>query len=119
MTGLMLILSNPALKTWPIAGLYRTSCVRVNFQFHAKDLSNCRSKCHPCLQGLGKTLQSLMLILSNPAPQTWPVADLSQHQADEGEAVPIKTTLIVMPANLLQQWQDEIAKHVQDKAVSW
>ena len=60
-----------------------------------------------------------MLILSNPAPKAWPVLDLSKHEAEEGEAVPIKTTLIVMPANLLQQWQDEIAKHVQDRAMSW
>lgn len=70
------------------------------------------------LQGLGKTLQSLMLILSNPAPASWPVHNLEKHD-QKGEAVPIKTTLIVMPANLLQQWQDELGKHVQDGALKW
>ena len=70
-------------------------------------------------QGLGKTLQSLMLILANPAPASWPVVNLDRHNHDKGEAVPIKTTLIVMPANLLQQWQDELSKHVQDGALKW
>ena len=73
--------------------------------------------CH--LQGLGKTLQSLMLILSNPPPASWPVRNLEKQEHDKGEAVPIKTTLIVMPANLLQQWQDELGKHVQDGALKW
>lgn len=82
---------------------------------HTPDESH--SMCH--LQGLGKTLQSLMLILCNPPPASWPVHNLEKQDHDKGEAVPIKTTLIVMPANLLQQWQDELGKHVQDGALKW
>ena len=72
------------------------------------------------MQGLGKTLQTLMLILANPPPASWPAKDLDKHnQEKDGEPVPIKTTLIVMPANLLQQWQDELYKHVQTGALNW
>ena len=60
-----------------------------------------------------------MLILSNPPPASWPVCNLEKQEHDKGEAVPVKTTLIVMPANLLQQWQDELAKHVQNGALKW
>ena len=60
-----------------------------------------------------------MLILANPPPASWPVHDLDKNTHDKSEAVPIKTTLIVMPANLLQQWQDEMSKHVQDGALKW
>ena len=54
--------------------------------------------------GLGKTLQSLMLVLSNPAPAGWPVSSLEglTKEAD-GEPVPIKTSLVVVPANLMSQ----------------
>ena len=60
-----------------------------------------------------------MLILANPPPPSWPVQNLEKGGHDMREAVPIKTTLIVMPANLLQQWQDELSKHVQDGALKW
>ena len=55
-------------------------------------------------QGLGKTLQTLMLVLSNPPPAGWAVKRLDGLTASEdSEAVPIKTSLIVVPANLLGQ----------------
>ena len=54
--------------------------------------------------GLGKTLQSLMLVLSNPTPAGWPVSSLEGLKKEaEGEPVPIKTSLVVVPANLMTQ----------------
>jgi E3 ubiquitin-protein ligase SHPRH len=70
--------------------------------------------------GLGKTLETLMLILANPAPPGWAVADLAKYsRAVEEEPVPIKSTLIIMPANLLGQWQDELETHVAEGALTW
>lgn len=37
----------------------------------------------------------------------------------DDEALPIKTTLIVVPANLRQQWADEIKHHLQPGAITW
>lgn len=54
-------------------------------------------------QGLGKTLQTLMLALTNPPPPGWAVRSLEGVQASEGEPTPIKTSLVVVPANLLGQ----------------
>ena len=54
--------------------------------------------------GLGKTLQTLMLVLRNPPPPGWAVKSLEGLTAsEESEPVPIKTSLIVVPANLLGQ----------------
>ena len=72
--------------------------------------------------GLGKTLESLMLVLANPPPKGWAVGNLARHaqaHADSDEPVPIKSTLIVMPANLLEQWQAELALHVRGGALVW
>lgn len=45
-----------------------------------------------------------MLVLSNPPPAGWAVKRLEGLVAtEESEAVPIKTSLIVVPANLLGQ----------------
>jgi SNF2 family DNA or RNA helicase len=70
--------------------------------------------------GLGKTLETLMLILANPAPEGWAVSDMSKHKrVSEDEPAPIKSTLIIMPANLLGQWQDELELHVKQGALTW
>ncbi len=50
------------------------------------------------------TMQTLMLVLSNPAPKGWAVSRLDGRKVSEDlEPVPIKTSLIVVPANLLGQ----------------
>ncbi|KAI8476605.1 MAG: hypothetical protein J3K34DRAFT_400931, partial [Monoraphidium minutum] len=54
--------------------------------------------------GLGKTLQMLLLTLAHPAPADW-VADPATHGLDESSPCPIKTTLLVMPSNLIAQWK--------------
>ena len=70
--------------------------------------------------GLGKTLETLMLVLASQPPKGWAVQDLSKMQsAQQLEPVPIRSTLIVMPANLLQQWQDELSTHVKRGALKW
>ncbi len=59
-----------------------------------------------------------MLVLANPPPAGWASLDLAG--AVEGpEPTPIKTTLAVVPGNLLQQWQDEVHAHVEPGALSW
>ncbi|KAK9915395.1 hypothetical protein WJX75_008587 [Coccomyxa subellipsoidea] len=72
------------------------------------------------MMGLGKTLETLMLLLANPAPPNWAVAEMDGHsRASDADPVPIKTTLIVMPANLLGQWQEELQLHVKPGALTW
>ncbi|KAJ3508855.1 hypothetical protein NLJ89_g5529 [Agrocybe chaxingu] len=61
--------------------------------------------------GLGKTLETISLILLNPAPADWnpsltrwdPIACL--------DVKAVKTTLIVTPPSLISQWRDELATH--------
>ena len=48
--------------------------------------------------GLGKSIQVLGLILSNPAPEGWAVEKLPARTNDP---VPCKATLLVCPAALL------------------
>ena len=73
--------------------------------------------------GLGKTLETLMLVLASQPPKGWAVHDLRKVQRAaplaEPEPVPTRSTLIVMPANLLQQWQDELALHVKEDSLKW
>ena len=73
--------------------------------------------------GLGKTLETLMLVLASQPPKGWAVHDLKKvlrtAAPAAAEPLPIKSTLIVMPANLLQQWQDELALHVKQGSLKW
>lgn len=72
------------------------------------------------MMGLGKSLETLMLVLANPAPADWAVTSMKgRMRSSDSEPVPIKTTLIVMPANLLSQWQEEVQLHVKDGALTW
>jgi SNF2 family DNA or RNA helicase len=58
--------------------------------------------------GLGKTVQSIALILSHPHPQ---YAMTESAQIDEGVKIPddmARTTLIVGPLALIKQWESEL-----------
>lgn len=92
--------------------------------------------------GLGKTLQSLMLVHYNPPPPGWALSvagiraqaeEAARKAAQEREErygiprlaseapdpVPVRTTLVVVPANLLSQWMDEIELHLLPGAIKW
>lgn len=68
-----------------------------------------------------------MLVASNPPPRGWAVNKLEgvtvwgeEDGEGEGEqAIPIKSTLIVVPANLLEQWADEVERHLLPGALNW
>ena len=62
-------------------------------------------------QGLGKTLEVLMLTLAHPPPEGWAVTD-GQSSSSGGSPIPIKATLVVVPASLLDQWKEETKRHV-------
>ena len=71
--------------------------------------------------GTGKSLQFLSLVLAAPPPPGWAVEDddddAAAAAATDG-ALPIKTTLIVAPHNLLAQWQAEVETHVARGALT-
>ena len=62
-----------------------------------------------------------MLILSNPAPEGWAIKSLADiNIRDESEEpIPIKTTLLVAPDTLLEQWKGEIETHVIPGVLKW
>lgn len=62
--------------------------------------------------GLGKSVQVLTLALARPPPAGWAVVPPLPEAA--AGALPIKATLLVAPAALLDQWEAEVAKHVRE-----
>ncbi|EFJ47333.1 hypothetical protein VOLCADRAFT_92108 [Volvox carteri f. nagariensis] len=91
--------------------------------------------------GLGKSVQTLMLIVSNPSPPGWaakPVPLASGNGSGAGssrcnavvpmtaladtgdnEPIPIPTTLLVTPLNLQRQWVEEIERHLRPGSLKW
>ncbi|KAG5652712.1 hypothetical protein H0H81_003963, partial [Sphagnurus paluster] len=61
--------------------------------------------------GLGKTLESIALILMNPAPPERNPSVTRWDPVAKLEVKAIKTTLIVTPPALASQWADELAAH--------
>ncbi|KAG6849134.1 hypothetical protein H0H93_011044 [Arthromyces matolae] len=61
--------------------------------------------------GLGKTLESISLILLNPAPPERNPSMIRWDPEARLEVKAIKTTLIVTPPTLASQWADELAAH--------
>jgi SNF2 family DNA or RNA helicase len=72
----------------------------------------------PLQTGLGKSLQVIMLALSHPPPpeppREEPMKIERDYMTDQKHALAIKTTLVVAPATILHQWQDELQKHVRE-----
>jgi SNF2 family DNA or RNA helicase len=52
-----------------------------------------------------------MLALAHPPPEGWAVAD-SHSDSPGGSILPVKATLVVVPASLLDQWKEETKRHV-------
>ena len=79
--------------------------------------------CGGCMcdeMGLGKSLNTLLLIAENEAPAGWAVDDIPRDQLVNHEnPIPIKTTLLVAPNTLLSQWEDEVRKHLAPGALRW
>ncbi|KAI6106659.1 SNF2 family N-terminal domain-containing protein [Pisolithus croceorrhizus] len=74
-------------------------------------------ECHSALggilaeePGLGKTIECIALILLNPAPERNPIQKRWDPEA-KLYVKEIKTTLIITPPSLAQQWADELATH--------
>ncbi|KAI6163980.1 SNF2 family N-terminal domain-containing protein [Pisolithus thermaeus] len=74
-------------------------------------------ECHSALggilaeePGLGKTIECIALILLNPAPERNPTQKRWDPEA-KLYVKEIKTTLIITPPSLAQQWADELATH--------
>ena len=60
-----------------------------------------------------------MLANENRPPQGWAVENLKNLRLSQEEPIPIKTTLIVAPSTLLEQWQKEITNHFQPHILTW
>ncbi|SPO36174.1 related to SNF2 family helicase/ATPase [Pseudozyma flocculosa] len=74
--------------------------------------------------GLGKTLESLALVASNPCPSIQGLTPAHRSRSaslvaglGRGELKPLvsRATLVVCPAALIEQWLDEIRKHFRSR----
>lgn len=65
--------------------------------------------------GLGKTVELLAVVLNNPRP-AFPVQTHYDLYSDR-DVLPTKTTLILCPASISQQWIAEVTKHVPSLSV--
>eukprot|EP00029_Vermamoeba_vermiformis_P000102 TRINITY_DN1010_c0_g1_i1.p1 TRINITY_DN1010_c0_g1~~TRINITY_DN1010_c0_g1_i1.p1 ORF type:complete len:969 (+),score=222.02 TRINITY_DN1010_c0_g1_i1:132-3038(+) len=61
--------------------------------------------------GMGKTLEMLSLVVSNPL-------NLEDSSQRSGSYIPSKTTLIICPLSVLHQWYSEIKRHTQKDSIS-
>jgi E3 ubiquitin-protein ligase SHPRH len=61
--------------------------------------------------GLGKTLESIALILLNPAPAARSPAVRHWDATAQLDVREVRTTLIVTPPALAPQWADKLARH--------
>ena len=65
--------------------------------------------------GLGKTIQMLSLVASNPAPASF--GAVHHLPSCSEEAVRIKATLVVAPRTVLGEWQLQLSKHFREGAL--
>lgn len=68
--------------------------------------------------GMGKTMVCTALILANPSPAMPSGAAYAQRFEASAPVAKYKTTLVVCPPTLVQQWQDEIAQHAPQLTVA-
>ncbi|PPQ99586.1 hypothetical protein CVT24_005165 [Panaeolus cyanescens] len=61
--------------------------------------------------GLGKTLETIALILMNPAPPEWNPSVSRWDASSRLDIKAVKTSLIVTPPALAGQWKDELEAH--------
>ncbi|KAF9039897.1 SNF2 family N-terminal domain-containing protein [Panaeolus papilionaceus] len=61
--------------------------------------------------GLGKTLETIALILLNPAPPEWNPSVSRWDAESRLDIKAVKTSLIVTPPALAGQWKDELEAH--------
>ena len=65
--------------------------------------------------GLGKTIQSIALLLTNPRPPLSSMTAIdTKHDKDQLSSSVCKGTLVVAPLALIKQWEAEIANRVTD-----
>ncbi|CAG81848.1 SNF2 family N-terminal domain-domain-containing protein [Yarrowia lipolytica] len=65
--------------------------------------------------GLGKTVELLAVVLNNPRPEFPPQTHYDLYS--DRDVLPTKTTLILCPASISQQWIAEVTKHAPSLSV--